>query len=95
MSHKYHVLNFQKRILEMDSHRLIPKVYVWSCSFADQGIRNWVCKTRSMMNSFGHQETPSSSGNIWEALALKTGVLLYKTYLTTLSLEVASVSIVQ
>ena len=68
---KYHVLNFQKRILEMDSHRLTHKVYVWSCSFADQGIRNWVCKTRSMMNSLGHLDTPPSSGNIWEALALK------------------------
>ena len=55
----------------MDSHRLTRRVYVWSCSFVDQGVRNWVCKTRSMMNSLGHLETPPSSGNIWEALALK------------------------
>ena len=33
---------------------------------APQGVRNWDCKTKSMMNSLGHLDTLPSSGNIWE-----------------------------
>ena len=69
MTIKFQILRFRDRIRKMDQNRLTNKMYVWSKSISGRMAKNWVGKTKALLESIKDCSGLMSCDEQWDALA--------------------------